>query len=397
MNIEIYYILYVRFILYTILTLTTAALAQVDLVKQQAEINSAKADLEEARQARDMAVAKRWQEKAKQNEERERIDRQLETRKEKTEAVLSERSRLFEEMRIAREALDYANEDAEKARAAFSSVFPSHDRIQELKSVNKGSIPFAVPEVSIANDSPLQAAEILFSLAKKNIEYTAQFEKGDSLIRLGGIAYATPQDSGQGFLLVPIDPFLDSRISTEIANQGEKKLSESFKQFMQDGGILMYPILAMLVIALVLISERLFVLFRSRKYFETIEKTISNPELKTREEAEKAVEALFAKIVPHLESRLSIISVLGTTAPLLGLLGTVMGMIELFDVITMHGTADPKLLAGGISIALITTEAGLSVAIPVHLLHTFLAGRVEKTIGKMDYTAMSLINARFKK
>ena len=394
--ISVYYIFPVRFILYTVLVLTTAAFAQVDLVKQQAEINSAKADLEEARQARDMAVAKRWQEKARQNEERERIDQQLEARKEKTEATLSERSRLFEEMRIAREALDYANEDAEKARATFGSMFPTQDRVEELKSVNKGTIPFTIPEISIAKDSPEQAAEILFSLAKKNMEYTAEIEKGDSLIRLGGIGSVVPQDSGQGFLLVPIDPFLDSRISTEIANKGEKTLSEKFRQFMQDGGILMYPIFAMLIIALLLIAEKLFALFRSKKYSEQIEKTISDPKLRTREEVEKAVETLFAKIVPHLESRLSIISVLGTTAPLLGLLGTVMGMIELFDVITIHGTADPKLLAGGISIALITTEAGLSVAIPVHLLHTWLAGRVEKSIGKMDHAAMSLINQRFK-
>jgi biopolymer transport protein ExbB len=181
----------------------------------------------------------------------------------------------------------------------------------------------------------------------------------------------------------------------------------------------------MLIVALLLIAERFFVLFRNGRYserklkrilelhkngkqkelgeyigrlrgsFGRIAKAIFNPEIKTREEAEKEVETLFAKIVPHLESRLSAISVLGTTAPLLGLLGTVMGMIELFDVITLHGTADPKLLAGGISIALITTEAGLSVAIPVHLLHTWIAGRVEKAIGKMDYTAMKLVNVRF--
>jgi biopolymer transport protein ExbB len=406
--------------------LAMEALGQTDLVKQQAEINSAKADLEEARQVRDMTVAKRWQEKAKQNEERERLEQQLETRKEKTESILSERTRLFEELRIAREALDFANEDAEKARAAFASVFPAQDRVQELKSVNKGTVPFAIPEISIAKDSPLQAAEILFSLAQKNIEYSAEIEKNDSLIRLGGISFATPQDSGQNVLLVSIDPFLDSRISKETANREDKKLSEKFKQLMQDGGILMYPIFAMLIIALLLIAERLFVLLKSgrisegkmrkildlqnkgkqkelkeyldklRGSFGEIARTVFNPELRTRNETEKAVEAKFAKIIPHLESRLSIISILGTTAPLLGLLGTVMGMIELFDVITMHGTADPKLLAGGISIALITTEAGLSVAIPVHLLHTWIAGRVEKRIGKMDYAAMSLINARFK-
>jgi len=393
-----------------------------DLVRLQAEINSAKADLEDARQARDMIVAKRWQEKSRQNEERERIDQQLENKKEKTEAIFSERSRLFEELRIAREALGYANEDAEKARAAFASLFPDQSRALELKSVNKGALPFAVPEISFAKDSPLQAAEILFSLAKKNIEYVQEFEKNDSNIRLGGIAYATPQDSGQEVLLVPVDPFLNSHISTEIANQSEKKLSEKFWQFMQDGGILMYPILAMLLIAIFLIAERFFVLFKNGKFpvekllelqekgkrreldeyvnnlkgsFGEIAKTIFDTNLKTREDVEKAVEAQFAKIVPRLENRLPIISILGTTAPLLGLLGTVMGMIELFNVITMHGTADPKLLAGGISIALVTTEAGLSVAIPVHLLHTWIAGRVEKAIQKMDYAAMKLVNARF--
>jgi len=415
----------VRFLFYLILMLAMNISAQTDLVKLQAEINSAKADLEEARQARDMVVAKRWQEKSKQNEERERIDQQLENKREKTEAIFSERSRLFEELRITREALGYANEDAEKARAAFASVFPEQSRVQELKSLNKGAIPFAIPEVSLSKDSPLQAAEVLFSLAKKNIEYTAEIEKNDSNIRLGGISFATPQDSGQGILLVPIDPFLNSRISTEIANQKEKTIPEKFSQLMQDGGILMYPILAMLLIAVSLIAERFFVLFRNGKFsekeierilelqergkrreldeyvgklggsFGKIAKTIFDPNLKTREDAEKAVEAEFAKIVPHLESRLSVISILGTTAPLLGLLGTVMGMIELFNVITMHGTADPKLLAGGISIALITTEAGLSVAIPVHLLHTWIAGRVEKATQKMDYAAMKLVNARF--
>jgi biopolymer transport protein ExbB len=399
--------------------------AQTDLVKQQAEINSAKAYLEEARQARDMVVAKRWQEKSKQNEERERIDQQLESKKEKTEAIFSERSRLFEELRIAREALGYANEDAEKARTVFASVFPSQSRALELKFANKGAMPFTIPEVSMAEDSPLQATEILFSLAKKNIEYTEEIEKNDSNIRLGGIGFATPQDSGQEALLVLIDPFLNSHTSTEIANQKEKKISEKFWQFMQDGGILMYPILAMLLIAFFLIAERFFVLFKngniSEKEIENIlclqedgkqkeldehigklegsfgkiAKTIFDSNLKIRENVEKAVEAEFAKMVSYLEIRLPVISILGTTAPLLGLLGTVMGMIELFNVITIHGTADPKLLAGGISIALVTTEAGLSVAIPVHLLHTWIAGRVEKATQKMDYAAMKLVNARF--
>ncbi len=372
--------------------LTTAALAQVDLVKQQAEINSAKADLEEARQARDMAVAKRWQEKSKQNEERERIEQQLETRKGKTEEIFSERSKLFEELRIAREALDFANEDAEKARAAFGSVFPNPDRVQELKSIGRGIIP----DVSVTGDSPLQTAEILFSLAKKNIEHNSETEINDSLIRLGGMG-TFPFDNldSSNILLVPIDPLLNANLGAMAASEQNKTLKEKFNGLMQDGGILMYPILAMFIIALLLIAERFVVLILNRRSYKKIEETVLDPKLRTREETEKALEALFAKIVPRLESRLSAIAVLGTTAPLLGLLGTVMGMIELFNVITMHGTADPKLLAGGISIALITTEAGLSVAIPVHLLHTWIAGMVEKAISKMDCKAMQLVNDKF--
>jgi len=393
----------VRFIFHIVLALATAVFCQIDLVKQQADINSAKADLEEARQVRDMAVAKRWQEKARQNEEREKLEQQLETRKEKTEHILSERTRLFEELRIAREALNFANEDADKARIAFTSVFPNQDRIQELEAANKGPSAFDVPEISIAKDSPLQVAEILFSLAKKNIEHVAKIEKDDSLIRLGGLGFVPAPSSAemdnhpslQLPVLVQVDPFLDSRLAAEFANKEEKTFREKFNKWMQDGGILMYPILSMLAIALLLIAERIAILLLSRKYLKQIAAIIANPELKTREEAEKAVEALFTKIVSNLEARLPVIAVLGTTAPLVGLLGTVMGMVELFDVITIHGTADPKLLAGGISIALVTTEAGLIVAIPVHLLHTWIAGRIEKRISKMDYKAMLLINERF--
>jgi biopolymer transport protein ExbB len=379
--------------------LAVAAFAQVDLVRQQAEINSARADLEEARQARDMIVAKRWQEKAKQNEERERMNQQLESRREKTEAIFSERSRLFEELRIAREALDFANEDSEKARASFFSVFPDQGRLQDLKSINKGPMSFAVPETSISKDSPLQAAEILFSIAKRNIEYNTEIEMSDSLVRLGGLGMVKADlASEDSVLFVYIDPLLNSSSLAEISRRAEKTLSEKFQKLMQDGGILMYPILAMLIVALILIAERIFVLFWcGRRYEREVKETILAPEIKTREEAEKKTEALFAKIVSRLESRLSAISVLGTTAPLVGLLGTVMGMIELFEVITLHGTADPKLLAGGISIALVTTKAGLSVAIPVHLLHTWIAGRVEKKINKMDHAAMVLVNERFLK
>jgi biopolymer transport protein ExbB len=77
--------------------------------------------------------------------------------------------------------------------------------------------------------------------------------------------------------------------------------------------------------------------------------------------------------------QLPMLAVLAGAATLLGLLGTVAGMISSFGVVTVHGTGEPALLAVGISQALITTEAGLVVALPLLLAHTYLASRVENT------------------
>ena len=122
-------------------------------------------------------------------------------------------------------------------------------------------------------------------------------------------------------------------------------------------------------------------------------KTVLLKDYAGREAGEKALEELFAREVPKIESGLTWISVFASTAPLLGLLGTVMGMIELFDVITMHGTSDPKLLAGGISIALVTTEAGLIVAIPLQLIHTFLTNMADSLRSRMESAGLAVLNA----
>ena len=88
----------------------------------------------------------------------------------------------------------------------------------------------------------------------------------------------------------------------------------------------------------------------------------------------KMAEAVF-KETPELNKGLLIIKVISVVAPLMGLLGTVTGMINTFQAITLYGTGDPKLMAGGISQALVTTVLGLTVAIPTTLLHTIVSGR----------------------
>lgn len=96
--------------------------------------------------------------------------------------------------------------------------------------------------------------------------------------------------------------------------------------------------------------------------------------------------------LPRIQKGIAIFAVLGAVAPLLGLLGTVTGMIETFRVITIFGNSDPKLMSGGISEALITTEVGLMIAIPIMLLHTYIARRSDHLIGDMEEKAVQLTN-----
>ena len=95
----------------------------------------------------------------------------------------------------------------------------------------------------------------------------------------------------------------------------------------------------------------------------------------------------------HLNRFGSFITVIAAVAPLLGLLGTVTGMIQTFDVITEFGTSDPKLLSGGIATALVTTEQGLIVAIPMLLLGNLMGGWAERIKDDMEQAALRVVNA----
>jgi biopolymer transport protein ExbB len=96
---------------------------------------------------------------------------------------------------------------------------------------------------------------------------------------------------------------------------------------------------------------------------------------------------------PRIERFGSTIVVIATVAPLVGLLGTVSGIIRTFEAITLFGNADPKLLSGGISEALIATEFGLAVAIPSLLIGHILLGWGHSVMSRVENSALRLINA----
>jgi biopolymer transport protein ExbB len=97
------------------------------------------------------------------------------------------------------------------------------------------------------------------------------------------------------------------------------------------------------------------------------------------------------KETPKINRMLTFLKIIAVVAPLLGLLGTVTGMIITFQAITLFGTGDPKLMAGGISQALVTTVLGLCVAIPTVLLHTLVASRARRINQVLEEQATGLI------
>ena len=107
---------------------------------------------------------------------------------------------------------------------------------------------------------------------------------------------------------------------------------------------------------------------------------------------EDAVQEQILHELPRLERNLSFIGILTGVAPMLGLLGTVTGMMTTFEMITTLGSGDPGIMAGGIYEALITTVAGLVIAIPLLLVHSGLSSRVDRVVADLERYSASLVN-----
>jgi biopolymer transport protein ExbB len=184
----------------------------------------------------------------------------------------------------------------------------------------------------------------------------------------------------------------------------------------------MYPILLCSVLALAIFLERLWTYIRVKRGAHTLLREVEDLVLKSRfeealvvcqragtplarifiaalrasgksrEQVKTAVEEVGIREAAPLERYLGLLGTIATLSPLLGLLGTVVGMIQAFNVIAVQGVGTPATLGGGISQALITTAAGLTVAIPTILLHKYLTGRVDRIILEMEEYSLHLVD-----
>jgi biopolymer transport protein ExbB len=214
-----------------------------------------------------------------------------------------------------------------------------------------------------------------------------------------------------------LDIFIYENLDKEVEFKKEKTVGDTVRA----GGVIGYIILALGALGLFLIVLRIILLSRSGSNVELLTKTVVenlNSGVVAAQEAIKGYKGSTARVLKatlrnitrdreHIEDIVtenilnessaidrfgSFVLVIAAVAPLLGLLGTVTGMISTFDIITEHGTGDPKLLSGGISEALVTTMLGLIVAIPLLLLGNLLSGWAQKIKDSMEQSALHVIN-----
>ena len=193
-------------------------------------------------------------------------------------------------------------------------------------------------------------------------------------------------------------------------------------EIIQSGGWLMVPILLCSIVAAAICVERLWSLQRSRivprNLLVQIGSVIKSTDLdsqklrelransplgqvlaagianarRSREIMKESMEEVATQVSHDLERYLTTLGIIASISPLIGLLGTVVGMIQVFTALMLEGAGNANVLAGGISQALITTAAGLSVAIPALMFHRFFLRRVDELMVNMEQEASKLVD-----
>jgi len=193
-------------------------------------------------------------------------------------------------------------------------------------------------------------------------------------------------------------------------------------ELIKNGGWLMLPIILCSIVSMAIVVERFWTLRRDKilppelvpqvwqlaKEKEIDDVTLRRIKLNSplgavlgaglinkhhgREMMKSRIEETGRQVVHQLERFLNPLGTIASIAPLLGLLGTVVGMIKVFAAIMIHGVGDPGILAGGISEALLTTAAGLTVAIPSLIFHRYFERLVDEYVLNMEEEALKMID-----
>jgi len=304
----------------------------------------------------------------------------------------------------------------EKLVQAFSK---SEKRYKELSSIRNSKGKFYLPNGKPVDADIVTVGNIAaYGIAKEAAGALAP--AGEGKYKLWNSADASDDAKAlySGSSVEHLNIFIYENLDKEVEFTKEKTMMDTVKA----GGVIGYIILALGSFGLLLILLRISLLSKSGSNVEQLTKTVvenlNTGSVAAAQEAIKGYKGSTARVLKatlrnitrnreHIEDIVtenilnesssidkfgSFVLVIAAVAPLLGLLGTVTGMISTFDIITEHGTGDPKLLSGGISEALVTTMLGLVVAIPLLLLGNLLSGWAQKIKDSMEQSALHVIN-----
>jgi len=184
---------------------------------------------------------------------------------------------------------------------------------------------------------------------------------------------------------------------------------KTLEEFYHQGGTVGYAITVLLIIGFLIALERMIVLSAVSSKMKAQQKNLGAPNANNplgrllnvyNENKDADAETLELKLdeailreTPKIDRGITLIKMFAAIAPLMGLLGTVIGMILTFQTITLFGTGDPKIMAGNISLALVTTALGLIAALPLILVHSIVAGKSKSVLHKLDEQSAGLIAA----
>ena len=471
--------------------LAVPSLSQVRVDENLDQIEGLKIELEQLRQNRDRVLARRWEDRQRDTEAREKFNREYDEVKARVEQKVLEADRLHAEIQNLLRDAEEAQARAEEERVRFLTLSSLvRDRARTLADGLEGGFPARVPERVGELNKVLQAADarreapgevlaMLMDFQRGELDLTREisvsrrgFLRADKtpgegvFLRLGtvtaaykdeasgvsGLLLKNPPDrfvapfdwketlpgpasdalaramtslekESAGTVLLPMDVLLTQNLSKIYAQASDKGFFRAFWDAIRTGGVFMLPLIVVFVLAAVLFGRKFAQLRRVLRGSDAHETAVQKAEhgdavavralreqhpenlvlrvltaIAVRRESgrvqsEKAVRELLMREVPKLERGLTTLAVLAAAAPMLGLLGTISGLIAMFQVITDLGVNDPKLLAGGIGEALVTTEAGLLIAIPVLLAHNYLANRVDDLVADAEYQAARTLNA----
>lgn len=393
-----------------------------ELAQREARLNALRAEVERARRAQrqDVEAAQRQRQELRAARERESEIRALlrESRR-SIEAQLSLAAAAPHQETLGRIDAALAQEGMEAATLAASTLLELLQQVHaQLGTPQRLPAQAVQPDGLALSGTTLHLGPLSWFQADAGPMGLLLNRPGDLLPGLHALQHAGLNNwFSEQSAEIPFD-FSEGRALEMLA--AERPWTER----LQDGGLTMIPLLLTAAASVLLIAWKTIALLGvrgldpagvtalaqalregeadaaatalgriPRPLRDLLSGAVSHPQADAEELEELMHERMLA-LLPRLDRHLGTLAVLGGIAPLLGLLGTVTGMIHTFELVTLFGSGNERILSQGISEALVTTMSGLIIAVPVLLAHAFLSRRVRVILGELEQSIAAFIHAR---